>query len=71
MKRKMWVRNMRVNLGEIGGMRRGVERDEIRKVSWGQLFKVEAQFLRLVSFLFIYLFIYLFIFLAGFLSKSC
>ena len=28
-----------------------MERDEIRKVSWGQMFKVEAQFLRLVSFL--------------------
>ena len=32
-------------------MRRGVEREEIRKVSWGRMFKVEAQFLRLVSFL--------------------
>ena len=32
-------------------MRQGIERDEIRKVNWGQLFKVEAPFLRLVSFL--------------------
>ena len=32
-------------------MRQGVERDEIRKVSWSWMFKVETQFLSLVSFL--------------------